>query len=53
MFNEDSEIPLDWAEDVLPERCTEEEMDREMTTIFWSWDGPEDGEDATYQDMEE
>lgn len=45
MFDNEQEIPLDWAEDVLPERVTEDEMDQDMTRTFWSWDGPEDEEE--------
>ena len=36
-------IPLDWAELVLAEHATEDELDEDMTTVFWEWDGHEDG----------
>lgn len=37
-----SDLPVDHASLVLPEYASEDEMDEEMTTIFWEWDGPED-----------
>jgi hypothetical protein len=49
----DDNLPIDWADDVLAERATEDEMDRPMTEIFWSWDGPEEGDDPLEDNEEE
>ena len=35
-------IPIYCASDVLAEFATEEELDDDMTYIFWAWDGKDD-----------
>jgi hypothetical protein len=37
-----NDIPLDHAASVLDENATEEELDEDMTYIFWEWEGEEE-----------
>jgi hypothetical protein len=38
----DQELPVDWAELVLDNKSTEDELDEEMTTTFDEWSGPDE-----------
>ncbi len=39
----ESEIPIDWGSLVVDDRATDDEMDEDYTTMFWSDNGPNDG----------
>ena len=39
------ELPIDHAQHVLSERATEDELDDDMTLIFWAWDGDDEDEE--------